>query len=119
MSARTYWYSAVLERIDAGYAPADDGREMVDPTYGNLVSSLCGDGMHMPVLDLDVPHRYEPSSTPGHGHLYLDVPMTWDAYVKLLGALADAGIIEEGFARLSIERGASFVRKPGVIKPAS
>lgn len=119
MSERTYWYSEDVDRIAAGYMPADDGREIVDPSHGNLVSSLCSDGMHMPVLDLDIPHRYEPSSTPGHGHLYLDVPMTWDVCVKLLGALADAGIIEEGFARLSIERGASFVRKPGVHKPAS
>lgn len=82
----------------------------------NLVSSKLANGLHVPTLDLDVPHHFEPSSTPGHSHLYIDVPMSWRKYKRLLRALCRAGIIEKGFCKFSILRGASFVRKPGVSK---
>lgn len=77
------------------------------PRFGDL---------HAPVIDLDRPHRYVASSTPGHGHLYLDTPMTWDQYVDILKALAAAGVIEDGFYENTLRRGAGFVRRPGVAK---
>lgn len=67
---------------------------------------------HRPVLDLDFPARLVPSTTDGHYHLYLDKPMTWTVYVNLLRALAEAGIIERGYANASIQRGYSAVRTP-------
>jgi hypothetical protein len=87
----------------------------------NLVSSLYHDSLtqmdeHMPVLDIDVPCRLEPSSTPGHHHLYIDKPMSWETYQGLLEALCSAGVIEHGFHEYSVNLGATFVRKPGVTK---
>lgn len=71
---------------------------------------------HMPVLDIDIPHHYEPSTTPGHGHLYLDVRLSWPEYRKLLLALEEARIIEPGYVGASIDRRATFVRLPWVKK---
>lgn len=71
---------------------------------------------HRPVLDIDFPAKLVPSSTPGRFHLYLDKPMTWAVYAKLLSALADAGVIERGYADACEARGASFVRLPWVKK---
>lgn len=97
---------------------AIEDRNRVDPGFGNLISSEVDDGtgLHMPVLDIDFAAELVPSRTPGHFHLYLDKPMTWGTYRNLLRALADAGVIEPGYASASIERGATFVRKPGVPK---
>ena len=82
----------------------------------NLVSSLTPNERHAPVLDLDFPCQLVPSTTPGHFHLYLDKTVTWEQYRGLLDALFAAGLIEEGFHRMSLQRGATFVRKPGVMK---
>lgn len=82
----------------------------------NVVTSMLGGEWHAPVLDLDIPHALVPSSTPGHSHLYLDVPMTWKQYKLLLGALRDVGIIQEGYYQASLARGHSDVRLPWVKK---
>lgn len=71
---------------------------------------------HLPVLDIDIPHKLVPSSTEGHSHLYLDVPVKWDDYVKLLRLLAQIGVLEYGYVDASINKGATMVRKPGVKK---
>ncbi len=117
MLTRTFWRAHKLSDYltDDETAKRDD-RECVDESRANLISSLCGDGSHMPVIDLDIPHRYVESSTPGHGHLYLDVPMSWESFEALLDALHDAGVIEAGFWRLSKLRKAAFVRRLGVRK---
>jgi hypothetical protein len=108
-----------------------DGRRLVSDGEGNLISSktdrqvegqtdieiLFGAEMyHLPVIDIDHPCRLVESSTPGHFHLYIDVPMKGVVFFDLLRALADAGVVEEGYARVSEERGEAFVRKPGVQK---
>jgi hypothetical protein len=72
--------------------------------------------MHRPVLDLDMPCRLIPSSTPGHFHLYIDRAMTWETYAELLGALSKANIIEPGYAGASLARGYTRVRLPWVRK---
>lgn len=98
-------------------------RVPVPEDEANLVSSIIDrpvhglePPMHAPVIDLDFPCSLVESSTPGHFHLYLDRPVSWERYAALLKALRWAGLIEEGFYRLSIARGATFVRKPGVKK---
>ena len=97
--------------------PVHQKREEAPETEANLISSMLPkDGWHAPVLDIDFEAKLLPSTTPGHYHLYLDKEMRWDTYVFLLRALATAGVIEWGFYHLSIARGASFVRKPGVLK---
>lgn len=83
----------------------------------NLLSSLCKDGQHRPVLDIDVKARFVPSSTEGHGHLYIDHPLTWEQYEQVLIVLAEVGILEKGYVGAAISRKATFVRPEGVKKP--
>ena len=83
-----------------------------------LISSetAASNHVHRPVLDIDVPARLVPSSTPGHHHLYLDVDLTWGRYRDLLAALAAAGVIEDGYVRAAEARGATHARLPWVRK---
>lgn len=73
-------------------------------------------GYHKPVIDIDVPIRVFPSTTPGHFHLYIDYNVQWDDYVHLLYAMAQAGIVERGYVDASIQRGGTHVRLPWVSK---
>ena len=75
-------------------------------------------GLHRPILDIDLAATIIPSSTFGHGHLYINHTLTWGQYEKLLNVLAEVGIIEEGYARASIERQHTAVRLPWVRKPS-
>lgn len=112
---RTYW----LASLEADYLDPPSTRKQAPEADANLVSSLLEDGRHAPLLDLDVPARLVPSSTPGHSHLYVDVPMTWRRYRRLLKALTKAGLIERGFYRASVARRQTMVRKPGVKKASA
>jgi hypothetical protein len=93
-----------------------------DPTEAKVITSqvkdtsdIYGVPHHQPVLDLDVEHHYFPSSTPGHGHLYINCePLNWRQYKNLLEVLADCGIIEREYAEASIAKGYSAVRLPWV-----
>jgi hypothetical protein len=98
-------------RVDNIYAKPD-----VRLFDANLISSRTDDGRHMPILDLDFPHHFEESSTEGHTHLYIDVPMSRIRWSILMWALWQAGVIELGHFVWSIRRGANFVRLPGVAK---
>ena len=69
---------------------------------------------HAPVLDLDFPCELLPSSTPGHFHLVMDINIPWDKYVKVLTAMADAGMLEGGYVDASIQRGYTSIRLPWV-----
>ena len=96
----TYWQ-------DDDYGPgweAQGKQATTDINRAEWVSSIIpGKNMHAPILDIDVPAALVPSSTPGHSHLYLDVPMTWRQYKRLLKALARAGVIEKRWAKVSIQ----------------
>lgn len=83
-------------------------------SMANVVSSQIKGttNLHKVVLDLDMDAVLMPSSTVGHHHLIIDKAMTWTQYQKLLNALADAGVIETGFANASFKRGATYVRTP-------
>ena len=70
-----------------------------------------------PCTALDGPAVLVPSSTPGHSHLYIDVPMTWEQYEAILTALADAGVMEQGYYRASKLRKGTHLRLPWVRKP--
>ena len=71
---------------------------------------------HCPVIDIDIDHQYYPSSTPGHGHLYIDKALTWKEYKRLLKALVRAGIVEEGYYKAALSRGYTSVRLPWIKK---
>lgn len=128
---RTFWRAETLdffppsgdeswvetdEREARRYVPVKDTGGV--PQDANLVSSrLDQEGkFHMPVIDLDLPASLVPSTTEGHFHLYIDKEMPWPQYLKLLKALASAGIIERGYYRASKKRKATYVRIPGQTK---
>lgn len=130
MSPEHPWPGQVLRSVIAlnGYDGAEsDERVVTDIEHATVVTSEVegrspqGDtgplaDLHRPVLDIDFPAELVPSSTPGHFHLYLDRFMSWERYEKLLTALAEAGVIEQGYADAAIRRGYSAVRLPWIKK---
>lgn len=89
--------------------------ELLDPENvglpANTISSLNTDGTHSPALDIDIPIRIVPSSTPGHCHLFFDdIRLTQDEHEALLHALYVAGIIEPGYYKSSLARNQSILR---------
>ncbi len=122
---RTYWLyplldtSARLRSEDRERNGGNDRMYKVDSILqANLVSSnvLGKEKVHAPVIDFDIPVRLVQSSTKGHGHLYIDKEVDEDKYYKLLDALVECGLVEEGFVRASKRKGGTFVRPPGVYK---
>lgn len=118
---RIPYHCEMLDHIpdeDDSYDEKSNKREPCDYEDANLISSYMeGEkGIHMPVLDIDYPARLIPSSTEDHYHLYLDIPVGWEEFKEVLLAMKKAGMLQEGFVDNMIERGATFVRKPGVYK---
>lgn len=74
---------------------------------------------HAPVIDLDGPHHYEPSTTPGHGHLYLNKDMAFEDMMEVLTVLTKHGIVQPGFTEAARIRGWAAVRTPWTPKDAS
>lgn len=113
-----------LNRVDfePGYGGNGDVEPAASAEVANLFSSLIVDGpeygRHTIALDLDVPARLIPSTTEGHSHLYIDVPVEWESVVDLLNLLADMGIVEPGYAAASIRRGYTSLRLPWIRKGA-
>lgn len=64
-------------------------------------------------LTFDVPAHLLPSRTRGHHHLYLNSPMRWGTYKRLLKTLAKAGVVDPKWARASIKGRQSLLRPPG------
>jgi hypothetical protein len=124
MNKRTFWYAKDLgiedEPLILSLIKYRQKKNRVKVTheeqYANLVSSITYDGKQRPIIDLDFPHHIEPSSTPGHNHLYLDMDMSRWQWFWLMTALKFAGVIETGFYVWSIRRGGNFVRVPGTRK---
>lgn len=101
------------------YDPNNDRRKEVDSIEkANAISSRVDTGryVHMPAIDIDHPCRLVRSSTPGHHHLYVDVPMAWWRYRLLLWAMVRAGIVEPGYYRCAVARRATYLRAPGHFK---
>lgn len=82
----------------------------------NLEGSKQENGKHIIQLDLDVPHEYIPSSTPGHAHLVFRQPVFWEDYSQVLIVLEKVGIIEKGYHNCAMQRGQTFLRLPEVKK---
>lgn len=78
-----------------------------------------GLNVHAPVLDLDVVAYLLPSTTPGHTHLYINHPIPWCKYKRMLKAMGNAGVLEQGYVEASIRRGHSSVRVPWLKKEKS
>lgn len=84
----------------------------------NVLSSRTASSpsVHYPMIDLDVSHALIPSSTPGHAHLYINVPLASSEYRNVLVALRAAGIIQQGILDQFDTHGATFLRLPDVKK---
>lgn len=78
-----------------GYRAAGDSGLLTDAT-------LC----------LSVPAKVVPSGTPGHGHLYLETRLPWDAYLGIMRLMVDAGLLEKDWVDLSERRRMAILRKP-------
>jgi hypothetical protein len=128
---RILWFNPFLDRYEDAVAerevmvPCEPRLPGLEAVEANLVSSrLAFDDKedvfgkwHSPVLDIDFEAQLVPSSTPGHYHLYLDgLRLQWSAYKKLLAALAEAGVIQEGYYENSVRRQMTCVRPPHVRK---
>lgn len=123
-TGRTYWrakdFFITDEPLMASllkYRQAEN-RHRVTPGYEspNLISSITTDGKQMPIIDMDFPHHFLPSTTPGHSHLYIDVKMSKLQWAILMWALYQAGVVELGYFVWSIRRGGNFMRLPGTHK---
>lgn len=118
MSKRTLWHSDTLNRPHSYILHRSEQMEVADEKKANLVSSLLANGKHSPLLDLDVSHRVIPSTTKGHGHLYIDgVELPWWKYRVMLAVLSWCGVIERNYYKHSVKRKMTMVRAPGVKKP--
>lgn len=110
---------------DKGSNRPSDREAVADVDEANVITSLHQPSLgqdreprHAVVLDIDHPAWLIPSTTPGHYHLYIDVPggLSESAYFFLLKVLAANKIIEKGYAAASTERGFTSVRLPWVQK---
>lgn len=106
--------SDVHTDLDADdYDAEEGGPARGDIETANCWSSRIGDSEnHCPFIDIDMPVKVVPSSTPGHYHLYIDHPVPWPKYLALLEAMVDAGIVQPGYLRASRARGFTSLRLP-------
>lgn len=108
--------------FDSGYDVLDGLEQTENIDEANAITSkvaglrLLDEELHKPILDIDFPVHVVPSSTPGHSHVYIDKAMPWEKLTALLDALADAGLVERGYADASIDQGFTTVRAPWVKK---
>lgn len=98
---------------DYGWTHVRQGR-VTGPGCASVVSSEIEGHKkwHTLMLDIDLPSRLVGSSTPGHHHLYIDKPMLWRDYKRVIKALTKAGIIEEGFYKCAKKNKATHLRPP-------
>lgn len=114
-------YKDVVFADDYGSATRTDRCRTMLEYDAEIVSSklddkLFGTAMHAPCIDLDIPAALVPSSTPGHFHLYIDKVMPWRKYKRLLKAMVKAGLVEEGYYKVSCRRKETHLRVPWVRK---
>jgi hypothetical protein len=60
-----------------------------------------------------------PSSTEGHSHLYVHVDWPWHRVEWNLRRFRDAGVVEEGYHKVSAKRGYTSLRLPWIRKGAT
>jgi hypothetical protein len=114
LPTRLAFHSEAVDDISKWPSPC-----IPEPDYkkANLIGSLCSDGHHMPALDIDLPCELVPSTTKGHFHLYIDKPMTYTAYKKLVEAFIEAGIVEPNILKYMEANGMTTLRPANVKKP--
>ncbi len=83
---------------------------------GNSLKFEAAQDKHKVVIDVDLPVKVVPSSTPGHFHLFIDHEMNWNEYKYFLYGCMMAGIIEPGYYRAAMARQTTEVRLPWIKK---
>jgi hypothetical protein len=131
-------YTVDFENKEYG---TNDHHEEMDLNRADVISSqlkvgeaakanqykIVGDGfdleqiydLHHIVIDVDMPVHVVESTTPGHHHLYVELPqpVSTERYFKWLEACAEIGLVEPGYVAAFQARGFSCVRLPWVQKP--
>lgn len=105
--------SLLIEQPEGAHDLADILNEGKDPW-----DILTVEPRHQVVVDVDMPVHVVESSTPGHHHLYIEVPggIPQSAYFAWLKASEKIGLIEPGYVRAALSRGHSDVRLPWISK---
>lgn len=112
---RTLWHTDFKGSDSSDITTLEPATEETHNLIGSLIEGETD--MHSPCIDIDFEARLVPSTTPGHYHLYLDgLALHWSAYMDLLSALVDAGVIDEGYFNASEARGMTTVRPSHVRK---
>lgn len=76
-----------------------------------LIITKEDEDLHAPALDIDgINCEVRPSSTEGNFHLYIDKPMSWEDYSKLMKVMTEVGILEMGYYQNSVNARMSFLR---------
>ena len=97
---------------DIGSTFKADTKTEAEKDQANLVSSKATDkeGYHYPIIDCDYPIAVVQSRTPGHYHLFIEKAVPHAAYMHLLQAMYDAGLIGKGNLKQMDHGGATFAR---------
>lgn len=101
-----------------GHETATLVTSLLDPVADPYGRPVTNEEWHLPVIDIDWPCDWVPSTQPGNGHLYINKAVTAEGLFEILDVLAKHGIVEPGYAGASRRRGYSAVRHPEVKKPA-
>lgn len=86
-------------RSDNEHKQIEDRTLTKDISQANVIGSRFSPyphELHKIFLDIDVPHHYQQSKTPGHGHLMLNVNVTRSELVLLHEFLVALGITGKG-----------------------
>jgi hypothetical protein len=105
--------------IGDGRRVVTDGLEYAEALGSKVTGPLSAvDDMHVVAIDVDVPAWLVPSSTDGHGHLYvhLPCPVPTEDLFEFLDAAAVIGLVEPGYVSACRSRGMTSVRAPWIRK---
>jgi len=113
-AVRTLLVEARLAAAPHDDAPASDAR------CSGIAGYRVAAADHLPeaVFHLTCPARLVPSGTAGHFHLYLETEVRWTIYLRLMRAMADAGLLESAWVEMSARRSMAMLRKPEFKKKA-
>jgi hypothetical protein len=91
-------------------------QKLTEDPEGILVSSEVTPNIHLPVIDMDYSIEAKESITPGHHHLYINKPVTWKNYKRLLKALLKADLIEQYWYESALKAKKSLVFHPSYLQ---
>lgn len=101
------------DNSDEKHTVPADRKQVLDPENANLIGSQWSSHpheLHKIFLDIDVPHVYKSSRTPGHGHLILNINVTRSELVILNELFVALGITGKGNAQQVEKEGQNFLR---------